>query len=332
MKICIFGAGAIGGYLGVQLAAAGFDVSLVARGAHLAAIKANGLTLEIDGTVRTVRFTATDDPASLGVQDYLIITLKAHSVPGIVKSIQPLLGPSTSVVSAVNGIPWWYCHGLDSPLGERHIEAVDPGGEIWRSIGPERALGCVVYPSAEIVAPGVVRHISDNKFSLGEPNGAKSERIKTLAGAFIEGGLKAPVRPRLRDEIWIKLWGNLSFNPLSALTGATLDTLATDPGTRMVARQMMVEAQAVGEKLAVRFSVDVDKRIAGAAAVGAHRTSMLQDLDLGRPLEVGALVESVQELGRLVELPTPTIDIIHALLTQRIAVRDAVIRVKSAHH
>ena len=230
MKICIYGAGAIGGYIVVQLANAGFDVTLIARGQHLDAIRKNGLTLHIDGEIRSAQCEATDDPSSLGVQDYVLVTLKSHSLPGIVNSMQPLLGPDTAVVSAVNGIPWWYCHGLESPLGERHIEAVDPGGHIWRTIGPERALGCVVYPSAEIVSPGILRHISDNKLSLGEPDGARSQRVKSLAAALMEAGFKAPVRTHLRDEIWIKLWGNLSFNPLSALTGANLDALAKDPG------------------------------------------------------------------------------------------------------
>ena len=322
MKICIFGAGAIGGYLGVELARSGCEVSLIARGPHLAAIRENGLTLEIGDETHRVDLDATDDPAALGPQDYVIVTLKAHSIPGVVSTMLPLLGPQTAVVSAVNGIPWWYCHKLDSPLSERHVESVDPGGEIWRTVGPERALGCVVYPAAVVARPGVIRHLSDSKFSLGEPSGDKSDRVKTLAAALIQAGLKAPVRPRLRDEIWIKLWGNLSFNPLSVLTGANLGTLATDSGTRQVARRMMLEAQAVGESLGVRFAVDVDKRIDGAAAVGAHRTSMLQDFDLGRPLETGALVESVQELGRSTKTPTPTIDMIHALLVQKVAVRD----------
>ena len=321
MKICIYGAGAIGGYIAVQLAGADHEVSLVARGPHLAAIKDKGLTLKIDGQEKIERFNATDDPATLGTQDYVLVTLKAHSLPTVVPDLQPLLGPETSVVSAVNGIPWWYCHGLD--LGERHIEAVDPGGVIWNGIGPERALGCVVYPSAEIESPGVIRHISDNKLSLGEPSGEKSERASAFAAILMEGGFKAPVRTRLRDEIWIKLWGNLSFNPLSVLTGANLYTLATEPGTRAVARQMMLEAQAIGEALGVRFVVDVDKRIDGAAAVGAHRTSMLQDFELGRPLETGALVEAVQELGRITQFPTSTIDMIYSLLTQRIAIRDS---------
>lgn len=322
MKVCVFGAGAIGGLLAVRLSRAGADVSAVARGPHLAAMRERGLVLEIGGRRLTARPQATSDPSTLGPQDYVVLTLKAHSIPGVVDAIEPLLGPETVVVSAVNGIPWWYFHGLDSPFAGRHVESVDPGGVIWRGIGPERALGCVVYPSCEVVEPGVVRHLSDDKFSLGEPSGARSERVRAFAALCVDAGIKAPVRPRLRDEIWVKLWGNVAFNPLSALTGATLDVLATEPDTRGIARDMMVEAQHVAEALGVRFAVDVDRRIDGAAAVGAHRTSMLQDLERGRPLENDALVGAVQELGKLNRVPTPTIDLVHALLRRRAASRD----------
>ena len=321
MKICVFGAGAIGGYLGGMLARAGCEVSLVARGPHLAAIQKNGLTLWRDGKSQTYAITATDSAAELGPQDFVLVTLKAHALSGVVADVRKLLGPDTAVVSAVNGLPWWYFHGLDSPNTERPLESVDPGGLIWRGIGPERAIGCVVYPSVEVPEPGVIRHLSDDKFSLGEPSGERSERVRTLARVFIDAGLKAPVRPRIRDEIWVKLWGNLSFNPLSALTMGTLDVLAGDAGIRAIARAMMVEAQAVGEKHGIRFAVDVDRRIDAAASVGAHRTSMLQDLEQGRPLEIAALVESVMEVARLVGQPTPTIDLVHALLLQRIRAR-----------
>lgn len=323
MKICVFGAGAIGGYLGGMLARAGCEVSLVARGPHLAAIQKNGLTLWRDGKSQTYAITATDSAAELGPQDFVLVTLKAHALSGVVADVRKLFGPDTAVVSAVNGLPWWYFHGLDSPNTERPLESVDPGGLIWRGIGPERAIGCVVYPSVEVPEPGVIRHLSDDKFSLGEPSGERSERVRTLARVFIDAGLKAPVRPRIRDEIWVKLWGNLSFNPLSALTMATLDVLAGDAGIRVIARAMMVEAQAVGEKHGIRFAVDVDRRIDAAASVGAHRTSMLQDLEQGRPLEIAALVESVMEVARLVGQPTPTIDLVHALLRQRIRARDS---------
>ena len=317
MKICIFGAGAIGGYMGAKLAKAGAEVSLVARGPHLAAMREKGLTLIEEGEAFTVPVTASDDPAEIGPQDYVIITLKAHSVPPVVARMQPLIGDSTTIVSGVNGIPWWYFHGLDGPLAGTRLESVDPGGAQWEGFGPERVLGCVVYPAAEVSEPGTIRHIEGNRFSLGEPSGEKSERATRLSQALQAVGLKAPVRPRLRDEIWVKLWGNLSFNPISALTHATLDVLCTDDGTRQVARDMMVEAQAIAEKLGVKFPIDVERRIDGGAAVGAHRTSMLQDLESGRPMEIDALVTSVQELGRLTDTPTPTIDTVLALVRLR---------------
>jgi 2-dehydropantoate 2-reductase len=318
MKICVFGAGAIGGYMGVKLAQAGADVSLVARGPHLAAMQANGLKLIEEGGEETVvPVTASDNPADLGVQDYIIVTLKAHSVPPIVDKMQPLTGPNTTIVSGVNGVPWWYFHKIGGEHEGTRLDSVDPGNAQWDGFGPDRVLGCVVYPAAEVIEPGVVKHIEGNRFSLGEPDGSKSDRAVALSQALSSAGLKAPVRPRLRDEIWVKLWGNLSFNPISALTHATLDVLCTDPGTRAVAKGMMLEAQEIAEKLGVKFPIDVERRIDGGAAVGAHRTSMLQDLDQGRPMEIDALVGSVQELGRVVGVPTPTIDTVLALVQLR---------------
>ena len=317
MKICIFGAGAIGGYLGARLAGSGADVSLVARGPHLAAMRDRGLTLIEDGKRSTVAVTASDDPTALGPQDYVIVTLKAHSVPPVVDAMQPLIGGHTTIVSGVNGVPWWYFHGIGGLLEGTRLESVDPRNRQWDGFGPDRVLGCVVYPAAEVIEPGTVRHIEGNRFSLGEPDGSKSERVLALSQALSAAGLKAPVRPKLRDEIWVKLWGNLSFNPISALTHATLDVLCTDPGTRGVARDMMLEAQAIAEKLGVTFPIDVERRIDGGAAVGAHRTSMLQDLDAGRPMEIDALVRSVQELGRITDTPTPTIATVLALIALR---------------
>jgi len=316
MRICIYGAGAIGGYLGAQLSLAGEDVTLIARGPHLEAMRENGLRLRIGDEERVAHPRCTSDPAEAGEQDFVIVTLKAHSVPGIVDAMQPLLGPETAVVSAVNGVPWWYFYKLEGPWEDRRIESVDPGGKQWDSIGPERAIGCVVYPACDVPEPGVIQHIDGDRFTLGEPSGEKTERVMAISKALINAGFKAPVR-RIRDEIWVKLWGNLCFNPISALTQATLDVVATDPGTRTVARAMMLEAQAIGEKLGVRFGVDVDRRIDGAAAVGAHRTSMLQDLEKGRPMEIDALVTAVQEMGRMVDVPTPTIDVVLALVQQR---------------
>ncbi|MEL6167836.1 MAG: 2-dehydropantoate 2-reductase [Pseudomonadota bacterium] len=317
MKICIFGAGAIGGYMGAKLAEAGADVSLVARGPHLAAMQDRGLTLIEDGSEKTLPVRAAEDPAALGPQDYLIITLKAHSVPPLVPAMAPLIGPETTVVSGVNGVPWWYFYKSGGPYDGTRLESVDPGNAQWDGFGPDRVLGCVVYPAAEVAEPGVVRHIEGTRFSLGEPDGSKSDRALALSKALTVAGLKAPVRPRLRDEIWVKLWGNLSFNPISALTHATLDVLCTDPGTRAVARAMMVEAEMIATHLGVKFPIDVDRRIDGGAAVGAHRTSMLQDLDAGRPMEIDALLGSVAELGRLTGTPTPVIDLVLAMVIQR---------------
>ncbi|MGF7161704.1 2-dehydropantoate 2-reductase [Rhodoligotrophos appendicifer] len=317
MRICIYGAGAIGGYLAFALAEAGADVSIVARGEHLAAVRRHGLCLRTAEWERRVEVEASDQPEDLGPQDYVIIALKAHSVPPLASRITTLFHDQTAVVTAVNGLPWWYFYRHGGPLENRTVESVDPGGLQWRLFGPERAIGCVVYPACEVEAPGVVRLIDGDRFVLGEPSGETSERVLKLAEMLKAGGLKAPIRPRIRDDIWIKLWGNLSFNPVSALTGGTLEQICRFPETRAVIRQMMIEAQAVGEALGVRFAIGVDKRIAGGEAVGAHKTSMLQDLERGRPLEIDALVSSVQEIARHLQLPTPTIDVVLGLVKLR---------------
>jgi len=317
MKICIYGAGAIGGYLGAELITAGYDVTLIARGAHLDAMRRKGLTLEIGGERKTVEVRATDNPAEAGRQDYVVITLKAHSVSPIVEQMVPLLHDDTAVVTAQNGLLWWYFHALPGPYEGRRLEITDPGGKIWDTLGPERAIGCVVYPSCEIVEPGVIRHISSNRFMLGEPDGSRSERVKTLSSAFTDAGMKAPVRRKIRDDIWFKLLGNTTFNPVSVLTGATLGAMGHDPATRGLIRSMMVEAEAVGHELGVEFAMDIDKRIDGGASVGDHKTSMLQDFEAGRPLETDALVGVVSELGRLVGVPTPNIDLVLGLVRLR---------------
>jgi 2-dehydropantoate 2-reductase len=317
VKICIYGAGAIGGLLGARLALAGEEVTLIARGPHLAAFKANGLTLRTEGKELAARPQATGDPHEAGPQDAVIVTLKAHSVPAAAAAMQPLLGPETAVVTAMNGMPWWYFHKLAGPYEGRRIEAVDPDGTLGRLIPGERCLGCVVYAATEVTAPGVVEHYSGNRFLLGEPDGSKSERVIRLSQALTRAGFEAPVRPKIRDDIWVKLWGNLSFNPVSALTGGTLAGIARDPGTRAVVRRMMAEAEAVGTALGVTFGVDIETRIGWAAAIGEHRTSMLQDLERKRPLEIDALVAAVAEMGDLVGIDTPFIDAVLALTIQR---------------
>jgi 2-dehydropantoate 2-reductase len=317
MRVCIYGAGAIGGYVGALLAEQGMDVTLIARGPNLAAMRENGMRVITEEREFVVRPRCTDDPAEAGEQDYVFISLKAPSVPKIAGQMAPLFGPDTAVVTAQNGIPWWYFYGLEGPWQNRQLETVDPGNKQWDLIGPERAIGCVVWLACELDAPGVVRHVYGNRMPIGEPDGTRSDRAKALSKALVAAGLKSPARTDIRNDIWMKLWGNLSFNPISALTHATLDTLGTEPAIKAVARDMMVEAQAVAEKLGITFAIDVDTRIEGAANVGAHKTSMLQDLEQGRPMEIDALTGVVAELGRLVDVPTPTIDTVYALVVQR---------------
>lgn len=316
MKICVYGAGAIGGYLAVCLKEGGADVSLVARGAHLEAIRANGLKLLIDGKERVARMPATSDPAELGPQDYVIVALKAHQAWEVAEQMTPLFGSDTAVVTAQNGIPWWYFYGFEGQYANLQLQSVDPLGRQWSVIGPERAIGCTVYPATEIASPGVVKHIYGDRFGLGEPTGKTTDRLTALSDAFEAGGLKPRIYQKIRDDIWLKLWGNLCFNPISALTRATLDVVATDPGTRNVARNMMREAEKIARRIGVHFRVDIERRIDGAASVGAHRTSMLQDLDKGRPIELDALLTVVQEMGRLVDVETPAIDAVLALAQQ----------------
>lgn len=316
MKVAVYGAGATGGYLGLHLARSGVDTTLIARGPHLAAMQRNGVSVLTDDGVLNARPRCTADPAEAGPQDYVIVALKAHSGPSVVEAMQPLLGPDTAVVTAQNGVPWWYFHKAGGPLEGRRLESVDPGGRQWDGIGPERAIGCVVYAATEISEPGVIRHNYGNRFTLGEPSGEKTPRVKALSRALIAAGLRAPVRS-IRDEIWVKLWGNVSFNPISALTLATLDRIAGEPDTRAVAKAMMTEAKEIGEALGIRFRIDLEKRLDGTASVGAHRTSMLQDLQAGRAMEIDAIIAAVQEMGRLVDVATPTIDVVLALVRQR---------------
>lgn len=317
MKVSIYGAGAIGGYLGGALArVAGVEVTLIARGAHLAAIREDGLTLIDRDEAYTVHPPATDRPEDVGPQDFVVVALKAHQAWEVADRMAPLLGPETAVVTCQNGVPWWYFHWLDGPYRDVRLVSVDPGDRQWTAIGPERAIGCVVYLAAEIKAPGVINAIYGDRFALGEPSGEASARCRALSAAIENAGLKAPILDRIRDEIWLKLWGNLCFNPISALTRATLDVVATDPGTRALARAMMEEAYEIASRLGAEFRIDIERRIDGAARVGAHRTSMLQDLERGRGLEIDALLTAVQEMGRMVKVESPTIDLVLALIQQ----------------
>ena len=315
-RICIFGAGAIGGYVGAALHEAGAEVSLVARGPHLEAIRADGLGLEKDGKITRYSLPASDRPADLGPQDYVILAIKAHTIPMILDDLMPLLGPDPAVVPAVNGLPWWYFHKAQTgtALDEKPLQAVDPGGRVWNEIGPQRAIGCVVYPACEIAAPGLVKHLDGDRFTLGEPSMEQSERVKTLSSLMIAGGLKAPQKPRIRDEIWIKLWGNCSFNPVSALTGATLDAIGNDPESRALVHAIMTEVKSVGEAIGVRFSVPIEKRIDGAAAIVGHKPSTRQDIEAGRPLEIDPLVTAVLELAEGLGIETPALVHVTALL------------------
>jgi len=317
MKIAIFGAGAIGGYLAVKLHQAGADVTVIARGPHLAAMRANGLTLKSDNATVNVRMPATDKAEEAGPQDYVVVTLKANGLAPAAPEIAKLMGPETALVTGINGVPYWYFYGLESPWRDRVVESVDPGGKLWQILPPSQVIGSIVYPAAEVVEPGVIEHTYGNRFTLGEPDGSKSARVEALAQMFVKAGLKAPVRTNIRDEMWVKLWGNLAFNPLSALTTATLDRLVFRPDLRAVARAMMEEAREIAEALGVKFAVSIDKRIEGAGEVGVHKTSMLQDLERGRPMEIDALLGAVVELADLTQKPAPLCRAVLALVRER---------------
>lgn len=334
MKIAIVGAGAIGGYLGAKLARAGEEVTFIARNRNLEAIRADGfrLVLEDGSEEHAPTARAVQHMAEAGPQDFVLLTVKAHQVVDLLPGLRELFGPHTAVVSMINGVPWWYFHRLPGPHEGRRLDSVDPGGRIAEAIEPERVIGSVVYPAAELLRPGVVRVIEGNRFTLGEPDGSRSERVEALSQALMKAGFKAPVSRDIRGEIWVKLWGNLSFNPISALTHATLEDICRFPPTRALAAAMMTEAQRVGEALGVQFKIGLDKRIAGAEAVGAHKTSMLQDVENGRALELEALVGAVIELGRVAGVATPTIEAIHAatsLLARTLAAQQGRLRVRA---
>ena len=316
MKICVVGAGSIGGFLGVKLHNAGHDITLIARGAHLNAIRDDGLRLIMnDGTDELAAcVAATDNMQEVGPQDLVVLGLKSQQIGPVAEQVRTLFGPDTIVLTTQNGIPWWYFQRHGGAFDGRGIDAVDPDGRIAANIEPERIIGCIAYPAAEIARPGVIRHIEGMRFPLGELDRSESERVQMLAAMLTDAGLKAPVLTDIRSELWLKLWGNLSFNPISALTHSTLVDICQFPDTRNLAEQMMTEAQGVAHKLGIQFRVPLEKRIAGAQRVGNHKTSMLQDVEVGKALEVEALIGAVVELGDLTETPTPHIDAVLALV------------------
>ena len=317
MKVAIIGAGAIGGYVGVKLALAGEDVTFIVRGANLTAIRSNGMKLILaDGTEQVAtNVRATNDYAEAGPQDLVILAMKAHQVEAVARDVPKLFGPDTVVVTMQNGVPYWYFHKHGgAALEGTRVASVDPTGIISECIPAPRVLGCVVYPASELIAPGVVKHMEGDRFPLGELDGSTSERVNRISASFTQAGFKAPVLDNIRSEMWLKLWGNLTFNPISALAHATLVDICQYPLTRELAAAMMTEAQAVAHKLGIEFRVSLDKRIAGAEKVGKHKTSMLQDIEAGRAPEIDALVGSVVELGRLTNTPTPHIDTVYALV------------------
>ena len=319
MKICIVGAGAIGGYLGVKLINAGFDVSLVARGEHLDAMRNTGLTLIEDKKKITCFPKCTDSIEELGKMDFIFITLKAYSIPIIVKDIVKMFNENTSVITAYNGMPWWYFFNYGGRLNNYQIQCLDKDSVQWNLITPERIIGCVVYPATEIIEPGIIKHMEGNRFSLGEPDGTKSERVLTMGKTLVSAGLKAPIRNNIRQDIWTKLIGNLAFNPLSVITGETLDVLVSKAENKKIAYSAMEEASLIMDKLEIPLNISIEQRIEGAGKVGKHKTSMLQDFEQGKQLEIDALIVAVKEIGTLLDIKIPTIDKILIDLQKKIS-------------
>ena len=318
MKICIFGGGSIGGLLAVNLEKIGINVSVIARGQHLEVMKKNGLTL-INSLGEETSFivNCTDDPNSLGIQDYLFITIKSPALLPSLENLKPLVGKNTTIITCMNGIPHWYFHKLDNKYANYKITCLDADLLIDSILPPDNIVGSVVYPACEIVKPGTIRHIAGNRFSLGEPDGSESDRLKFISEILKKSGFRAPIQKNIRDEIWLKLIGNLSFNPISALTGATLEQICNDQGTEVIVKEMMIEAKTIAEKLGAKINMSIEKRIDGARKVGAHKTSMLQDIEAGKPIEIDSIIVAVRELGELTNSPTPNINTILNLTIQK---------------
>ncbi len=323
MKVCIVGAGAIGGVLGAKLAAAGHEVSLVARGEHLAAVRAKGLTLKDAEGTRTFRLAAAETPRDFGSQDAIFVTLKAYAIGPMLPRLAPLLRPDTAVVTAINGVPWWYFAREGGRFDGSAVACLDPDGAMLRALDPTHLVGCVVHAAAEVIAPGVVHHTGGRDFILGEIDGSTTPRLQAIAGALEGAGLQAPVSRRIRDAIWTKLIGNASYNPVAALTGGLMSDINANPGLLELIRRMMIEAMQVAAALGARITVSVEERLALARKLGSAKISMLQDLERGRPLEIDAIVGAVGELGRRAGVPTPTLDGVEALIRERVQHRAA---------
>jgi len=316
MKVCVVGAGAIGGYMAVRIAEAGHDVSVIARGPHLAAIRTHGLKLvEADQELVATNLSATDNICELGPQDVVLLALKAHQIEAVVDDLSVLLGPKTVLVTLQNGIPWWYFQRLDSPYSGRVVKSVDPNGVLFNKIDPDRIIGCIAYPAVTIAEPGVIKHVEGNRFPVGELDGSESDRVNQVSALFTEAGFKARVLTDIRSEIWLKLWGNLTFNPISAVTHATLVDICQFPLTRTLAATMMTEAQCIGERLGAGFRVPMERRIAGAESVGKHKTSMLQDVEVGKPLEIDGMLGVVVELAEMTQVDVPTLRALYACVS-----------------
>jgi len=317
MKFCVFGAGAVGGFVGGMVARGDAEVSLIARGEHLSALQASGLKVITPDEEFTVDVLATDTPAELGVQDVIFLSAKAHALTVAAEAMQPLIGPDTVIVSAQNGIPFWYFHAHGGNLNGHTLQTVDPGARIANAIGNERVIGCVITSSNTVEAPGVVRNIGNRVFALGEPDGSQSERLADIAALLAEAGLSAPTEGNIRSEVWVKMWGNVSFSPMAVLTMSKLGPLVEGEDLRALGVTIMEEVQAVGEALGVEFTATIADRLEGTRRVAGHKTSILQDLEAGRPMEVDGITGAVVELGRLLGVETPMIDLIYALMRQR---------------
>ena len=316
MKICVVGAGAIGGYMAVRLAHAGHEVAVIARGPHLAAIRARGMRLvEAEQELVASNLTATDRIRDLGPHDLVLLALKAHQIAAVIDDLPVLLARDAAIVTLQNGIPWWYFQKLGGEYAGRIVETVDPGGVLFHAVDPDRIIGCIAYPAAIVAEPGVIRHVEGNRFPIGELDGSVSDRVRWVSEVFSGAGFKARVLDDIRSEIWLKLWGNLTFNPISAVTHATLVDICRFPQTRALAAAMMTEAQAVGERLGAGFRVPMERRIAGAESVGKHKTSMLQDVEAGKPLEIDGMLGVVVELAEMTGVAVPTLRALYACVS-----------------